>query len=272
MSKGFLPCRRQRSDPGVHGGGAGRVVPGDGRHAAAGRGDRQGESVRPGRDVLGRCRRPQRIAQRRPDFRRAHAARRTAERGRDRAAAARPAVAREGHQGLRAEHSGDPHRRTGHQELVSVHAAGNRHHRVVSMGTANRDQASLAAGTGRRDQRSADRQAADHGRDRPQQGLGAGGFSAGNREHAVRRLRTAAGLDNLCADQPVLGRDGARVALPDRSVGVVAALRPFRQRRAGTAQQRRHAQADSRAAGDQSSGSVAVGDDIVRPAARCRDW
>jgi multidrug efflux pump subunit AcrB len=48
MSKGFLPGRRQRPDPGIHRGRAGRLVPGDVRHAAAGRRNRQGESERRG--------------------------------------------------------------------------------------------------------------------------------------------------------------------------------------------------------------------------------
>ena len=48
---------------------------------------------------------------------------------------------------------------------------------------------------------------------------------AGDREHALRCLRLAPGVDDLRADQSVLGRDGARAALPDRPVGAVAALR-----------------------------------------------
>ena len=51
------------------------------------------------------------------------------------------------------------------------------------------------------------------------------GVSAQSIEHALRCVRLAAGFDDLCPDQPVLGGDGARAALPDRSVDAGIALR-----------------------------------------------
>ena len=143
----------------------------------------------------------------------------TSQRRRGRAAAARPAVARQRHQGVRAEHPGDPHRRPGHAR--------------ARISTRCRAPTRPSCTSGRRgSRRSCSRcpalvdvtsdlqiiQAAGHRRDRPQQGVGARRFGAGDREHAVRRLRPAPGVDDLRADQPVLGRDGAasRATRPTR--------------------------------------------------------
>ena len=70
---------------------------------------------------------PERVAQRRPDFRRADPARRASECRHRRPAVARTAFARAGHQGVCAEHPGDPHRRPVDQEFLPVHAARHRH-------------------------------------------------------------------------------------------------------------------------------------------------
>ena len=55
------------------------------------------------------------------------------------------AAARPGHQGVRAEHPGDPHRRPADEERLPVHAAGRRHHRALPVGAAGRGEAADAA-------------------------------------------------------------------------------------------------------------------------------
>ncbi len=239
MSKGFLPADDNGQILVFTEAATGRVFPGDGRHAAAGRADRQGESLCRGRDVLGGRGRTQRVAQRRAHLRGAEASRGTAQCRYDRAAIARTAVARYRHKGLRSERSRDPHRRPADQEHLPVHAAGHRYRRPLPVGAAGRSQAAHTARPRRCHQRPADREAASHGTDRPQQGIGAWRLGTGDREHALRRLRPATGVDDLCADQPVLGRHGAGTPVSDRRVGALAALRPIRDGRAGTAEQRR---------------------------------
>ena len=78
------------------------------------------------------------------------------ERRRGHPAVARPAVAGCRHQGLRAEHPGDPRRRPGHEEHVPVHAAGRRRDAALRVGAEGRGEAPDAAGLRRRDERPAD--------------------------------------------------------------------------------------------------------------------
>ena len=71
-----------------------------------------------------------------------------------------------------------------------------------------------AAGADRRHERPADRESAGHGRHRSRAGGPARRVGERDREHAVRRVRPAAGVDDLHVDERVLGRDGAAARVP----------------------------------------------------------
>ncbi len=269
MPKGFLPSRRRRADPRLHRRPR-RTCRSRRWRACSGRSPRSSSRIR---TSTARCRSSAPAARARRSTSAASSSR--SSRARERPSAdeviqqlAARCSQRSRHQGVRAEHPGDPHRRPAHQEPVPVHAAGRRHDRALRVGAEGRGEAADAArasstspATCRSRKPQVDR------RHRPQQGVRARRVGAGDREHALRRLRPAAGVDDLRADQPVLGGDGARAALPDRSVGAVAALRALEHRRAGAAQQRRDAHADDRPARDQPPRPAAGGDDLVRPEA-----
>ncbi len=105
-----------------------------------------------------------------------------------------------------------------------------------------REEAAGRAGAAGRDDGRADRQPAGGRADRPGARGVAGGDGAADRDGALRRVRLASGLDYIHAEQPVLGRHGARAAVPARSLGPRTAIRPLGQRRARAAQLRRHAE------------------------------
>ena len=69
-----------------------------------------------------------------------------------------------------------------------------------------------------------------------------------DRERALQRLRLAPGLDDLHADQPVLGHPGARAAVSARSDRALAALRARAVGQARAARRGRAAHADGRPA------------------------
>ena len=96
----------------------------------------------------------------------------------------------------------DPDRRAAHQEPVPVHAAGARTP-ASSTGwrPAARGEAARPARAAGRDERPADREPAGERRDRPRQGRRARGHRGADRERALQRLRRAAGLDDLRAEQ-----------------------------------------------------------------------
>ena len=127
-----------------------------------------------------------------------------------------------GHQRLPADPADHPHRRPAHQEPVPVHAAGRRPRRSsTSWAPLLVRQAARrcpASSTSTRDLQITSPQVA--GRDRPRQGLRPRRHRGADRERAQQRLRLAAGLDHLHADQPVLGDHGARCpstsAIPPR--------------------------------------------------------
>ena len=118
-----------------------------------------------------------------------------------------------GHPGVSAEPADHPHRRPAHQGALPVHAPGDRSPRALPVG-ADRLRARCATLPGFQDvtTRSADHEPAGDGRHRPRQGLGPRRHRRADRERALQRLRLAPGLDDLRADQPVLGDPGARAA------------------------------------------------------------
>ncbi len=152
-----------------------------------------------GRDVLCGCRRAQRSAQCRPDLRDAEAARRAPTGRRSRPGAPARADAGAGDQGVRPEHSRNPHR-PADEERVPVHAAGIGHGGALPLGASDRGEAPDAARARRRQQRPADHATPGHRRHRPQPRLGARRVGAGDREHPLRCVWAAAGLHHLRLD------------------------------------------------------------------------
>ena len=125
-----------------------------------------------------------------------------------------------------------------------------------------------APGAHRRDERSADRESAGHRRHRSRAGRPARRVGERDREHALRRVRPAAGVDDLHADQRVLGRDGAAAAVPAgrrrarQAVGALA--RAVRSCRSAPSRSSRTRVGP----GDgESLRPAAVGDGVVQPRA-----
>ena len=92
--------------------------------------------------------------------------------------------------------------------------------------------------------------------------------AAAHRRHALRRLRPAAGLDDLHPAEPVPRdpRGGARV--PGQSGGAQADLREVADRRPGAAERLHALRAGHRAAGHQPLRSVSGGDALLQPGPR----
>ena len=170
------------------------------------------------------------------------------ERRRDDQGAAAEARQGAGHRRLHAESAADSDRRARVEEPVSVHDAELGHRDAVSGGrrSSSRRRAS---------RRSLQDVTSDLQLGNPQASVeidreraASLGVTAKQIEtRAVQRVRLAPGLDDLHAEQRVLGRDGAPAAVPARSVGAEPAVRPLEHRRARAAQRRRAHHADARA-------------------------
>ena len=152
--------------------------------------------------------------QHRPDVHVVEAAGRTqAQRAPGHRAAAPEARCRARRQPVPASDSGPAHRRPAERRRVSVHAAGRRSARAEALGAAHAAQDADAAGLARRQQRPAGSRAAGRGRDRPRHRLAAGHHAADDRRRAVRRLRAAAGVDDVHRVEPVSRGDGSGAAI-----------------------------------------------------------
>ena len=104
---------------------------------------------------------------------------------------------------------------------------------------------------------------------RSRRGDAARRVDAGDRGHAVRRVRPAADLHHLRPGQPVPRGAGSRSVLAGRSRTYLRLLRvPGAERRAGAAVRDRHDHAHRGAAGDHASGAVPVGDAQLRSGTR----
>ena len=121
-----------------------------------------------------------------------------------------------------------PRRPAGRAQPVSVHAAGHRHRRAVSVGAdARRRRCASCPGI---EDVSSDLQLknpqvqVDMDRDK----ISALGLTVNQVENgALQRLRHAAGLADLRAEQSVPGHPAGRAGVPAGSGGAVAALRPL---------------------------------------------
>ena len=105
---------------------------------------------------------------------------------------------------------------------------------------------------------------------RPRHGVAARHHAADDRRHALRRLRPAAGLDDLHAAEPVPRRAGGRRRTSRRSPTALDSIYVARadRRRRCRSSAFTHVERDDGAAGDQSPGTVPGGDAVVQPGAR----
>ena len=105
-----------------------------------------------------------------------------------------------------------PRRPAGRAQPLSVHAAGHRHRRAVSRGRRSSKTRCASCRARGRQQRPADQEPADPGRHGPRQDLGARPDRQPGRDGALQRLRHAAGLADLRAEQSVPGDPAGRAA------------------------------------------------------------
>ena len=173
-----------------------------------------------------------------------------------------------GHERLPPGAAHDQDRGPAHQGPLPVHAPGRRPRDALPLGAGALRQAPRAARLPRRQLRSADHEPPGAGRDRPGQGLGARRHGGADRERAQQCLWLAPGLDDLHADQPVLGDDGAPARVPAGSRRPRHALRPRLERQARPAQRGGQAHAHGGPAHHQSPGPAPRGDHLVQPEAR----
>ena len=146
------------------------------------------------------------------------------------------------------------------REPLPVHAAGDRHRDAVPLRGDHGAEDARAPGSHRRQQRSADQESAGAGRHRSRPRLVARHHGQLARGRALQRVRFAAGLDHLHAQQSVLGGDGARAAVPEESRRARAALRARRERRSRSVQLARARLARHRTGDGEPLGAAAVGD------------
>src|SRR2546426_694220 len=170
-------------------------------------------------------------------------------------------------QGVPAEPADHPDRWQPHEGALPVHAPGHRPPGALSLGADPLRQDADASGLHGRQHRPPDHEPAGDRRHRPGQGLGARRDRRADRERAVRRLRLAPGLDDLHADEPVLGHHGARSQVPARPHRALAALRALAVGQARAAQLGRAPDADHRAPDGHAPGPAPGGDDLVQPPA-----
>ena len=121
-----------------------------------------------------------------------------------------------------------------------------------------------------RQQRPADQEPADTGRHGPRQDFGARPEREPGRDRPLQRVRHAAGLADLRAEQPVSGDPAGRAGISEGSGGAVDALRPVRDRAADSARHRCEGDDRRGPADGQPHGPAAVGDDLLQPEAGVR--
>ncbi len=153
---------------------------------------------------------------------------------------------------------------------LPVHAAGHRHRRALQVRAGHGGEDPRDLGPRRRQQRPAPQEPAGHGRHGPQQGVDARPHGEPGGELAVQRLRHAAGLADLRAEQSVPGHPAGRAGIPEGSRRDVAALRPVEHRHADPARIGRETPDRRRSAVRQPLRAAAGRHDLVQPEARLR--
>ncbi len=166
-----------------------------------------------------------------------------------------PALARvDGHHALHAAGPG-PHRGGSRQpHAVPVRDPGRRSARAHRVGGAAGRADAAAARAARRGHGPAEPGAAGLAGDRPRHRLAPRHHAAAHRRHALRRLRAAAGLDDLHPAEPVPRDPGGGAGVPGQPGRAQEDLREVADRRPGAAERVHALRAEHRAAGHQPPG------------------
>ena len=193
IPKGFFPDAGHRYGDRRQRGRAGCLVQGDDARPA---GARRHRVPGPGRDVLrldDRCRRRRPDREQRTHLYRTEALGPAHRRQRAGLHQPHPPEAGGGDRGraLPAGGAGHPRRRPAVQDRVPVHAAGRRSGRAVQLGAEDAGRAAAPADAARRGHRPADRRHHRHADHRPRCRGALRHPAAGDRRHAVRRVRAA---------------------------------------------------------------------------------
>ena len=169
---------------------------------------------------------------------------------------------------LHAVGSGHHDRRTSQPHPIPIHSDRYRSRRTDALGADPRSSDEEAAGVAGCRLRPAGRSAAYRDRDRPRRRLTAWNLAIADRRHAVRRVRSAPGRDDVHLDQPVQGDPRGQSAIPGRSDGAVQDLRRRAKRRADPAKLVCAFLLKARVAVGQSSRPIPGGNLVVQPGAR----
>jgi preprotein translocase subunit SecF len=153
------------------------------------------------------------------------------------------------------------------EERLRFHAVRSGHHRALRPSAGVREGDGADSRPAGRVERPADQDPAYQHRARPRSRRGIEPQLGGDFEHPVRRLRTAPGVHDLCADQPVPrdARDAAGVSEAHRRARYD--LPQVGHRTTGAAEGRRQFEAGGGTGEHSTFGPVAVGIDVVRTAA-----
>ena len=210
-SQGLLPAAGHRGGHGIDPVRPGHFVPGD---AAACSTVRRHRHARPWRGDCARVRRWRRRPELGTDVRQPEASRRAGCRcDRDHQPASPPADRRARGGAVSPGRPGSAHRRALQLGPVPVHPSKRRRGCAERLGSAPVRPSAPAAGAHRREQRFADARASGVSFDRSAHGIAPGHHAAGNRRHALRRIRSAPGVDDVHRTESVPRRHGSRAVV-----------------------------------------------------------
>ena len=149
---------------------------------------------------------------------------------------------------------------------------GRRPQRARRLGAAGPRPPQADPGADRRRQRSAERRAADDAGDRPRHRLTDGDHRAGDRRHALRRLRAASGVDHLHPAQSLPRDPGGLARVPVEPRRPQSDLHAGDDRRDGAALRVRALPADAGGGLHRARGAIPRGHALLQPGARARRW
>jgi hypothetical protein len=171
------------------------------------------------------------------------------------------------YQGLPAESAGDPHRRPDHGGTISIHPAGHRSRRTLSVDADAARPDSPVAGIRRCHQQSQQPEPRCRARHRSRQTVRAWPDFRPGRGCFAECFQRAPDFNDLRGDQPVPGDSRSCSRVSGRSDDAFASLRSWYRRQAGAARHDRPYQSQDAGADCQSPGAAASGDHFLQPLA-----
>ena len=120
-----------------------------------------------------------------------------------------------------------------------------------------------AAGPYRRDERPANQEPASRRQHRPRQSVGAGCERVAGRGRTLHRVRAEADFHDLRSERRILGGDGARRSVSERSIRSLAPVRPVEHRQSGAVERGGERGRKSWTAQCQPPRAASGGDDFV---------